>query len=536
MIKSLYIKNFAIIKELDISFNSGFTVITGETGSGKTLILKAISIALGGNCDRSMVRHGSKSAIFEIAYDQSIVRRIIRHEGPSSSYFNDEPISLKELKKETQHIADFHGQYDQQLILNENYQLYYLDKFCNHYENVDSLKEIYNQITIAENRLNKLKNELFKSKDQKELILFQISEIESIAPKENEDETLDREFKILNNSEKITKILNEANISLSDNNLSIYNKLANTLKSIENLVQLDSNITNIADIIKQSLILIEQASNDINIYLASFDFDSQRLDETLERLNEIEKLKRKYGGSISAVAEFLKKIKEDIKEIDTSKNLLYDLENKIKSLKTTYISIAKELHKNRILNSKILSKEITKKMNHLEMPNSKFEIRITQTTDSKSFVLNNEKFVKIYPDGFDKVQFLLSTNPGQPIKPLSKIASGGEISRIMLGIKSVLQDLDPLDTLIFDEIDSGISGKAAQKVASHLKKIGKTKQVLCISHLAQIVSSANNHLHINKKIYDNNIGLELKYLNEEERPSIIKELFIGSNLIGELNG
>ena len=140
-------------------------------------------------------------------------------------------------------------------------------------------------------------------------------------------------------------------------------------------------------------------------------------------------------------------------------------------------------------------------MNHLEMPNSKFEIRITQTTDSKSFVLNNEKFVKIYPDGFDKVQFLLSTNPGQPIKPLSKIASGGEISRIMLGIKSVLQDLDPLDTLIFDEIDSGISGKAAQKVASHLKKIGKTKQVLCISHLAQIVSSANNHLHINKKIY-----------------------------------
>jgi len=532
MIKNLYIKNFAIIKELDISFNDGLTAITGETGSGKTLILKAISIAFGANCDRNMVRHGSKSAIIELFYDDNIIRRIIRCEGPSSSYLNDKPITLKKLKENTKYVADFHGQHDQQLILNENYHLYYLDRFCDHKDQVDSLKIIYDKISKTQKKLKIFEDNLSKAKDQKELILFQISEIESVSPKSNEDNILEQELKVLSNSESIIKLLNETNFLLTEGDLAVNYKLSTILKPVEKLIEIDSNIKNIAELLKQALVLLEQTSVDINFYLGSFEFDKERLAHLEGRLNEIERLKRKYGGSISAVNDFLVKIKENIKDMDLGENLLLDLKNKINSLKGSYISISKKLHKNRAVNSKILSEEIIKNMNLLEMPNSKFDIRIFQTYDDNSFVSHKDEFVKIFPDGYDQVQFFLSTNPGQPLKPLSIIASGGEVSRIMLSIKSVFQSLDPLGTLIFDEIDSGISGKAAQKVASHLKILGKTKQIFCISHLAQIVTSADNHLHINKKIYDNNVGLELRYLNNEESPVIIKELFIGSNLIG----
>ena len=246
MIKNLYIKNFAIIKELDLSFNDGLTVITGETGSGKTLILKALSIAFGGSCDRNMVRHGSKSAIIEVVYDQNVIRRIIRYEGPSSSYLNDKPITLKKLKEETQYVADFHGQHDQQLILNENYHIYYLDRFCDHEDQVDSLKIIYDQISITKKNLKLFEDKLAKAKDQKELILFQISEIESISPKGNEDSILDQELRLLSNTERVTKILNEANVSLSKGDLSINHKLSIILKPIEKLIEFDSNINNIA--------------------------------------------------------------------------------------------------------------------------------------------------------------------------------------------------------------------------------------------------------------------------------------------------
>ena len=532
MINSLYIKNFAIIKELEVSFNDGLTVITGETGSGKTLILKAISIAFGGACDRNMVKHGAKSAIIEVFYNQNVIRRIIRYEGPSSSYLNEKPITVKKLKEETRYVADFHGQHDQQLILNENYHIYYLDRFCNHEDQVDSLKIIYEQISIAKKKLEQFEIKLEKAKDQRELILFQISEIELISPKTDEDSKLEKEFKILDNSVKITKLLNEAKISLSEGNSSINYRLSTILKPIEKLIEFDSDLNNIGESLKQALVLLEQTSTDINVFLSSFDFDSQRLIEIENRLNEIEKLKRKYGGSISAVNDFLSKIKDEIIDIDLGENLLFDLKNEIKSLKKSYITISNKLHNSRVDNSKILSKEVIKNMSLLEMPNSKFDIKIIQTDDNKSFVLHNDRFVKTYPDGYDRIQFYLSTNPGQPLKPLSIIASGGEVSRIMLAIKSVFENLDPLGTLIFDEIDSGISGRAAQKVASHLNRLGKTKQIFCISHLAQIVSSANNHLHINKIIKDNNVGLELKYLNNDESPKIIKELFIGSNLEG----
>ena len=533
MIKSIYIRDFAIIKELEVSFNDGLTIITGETGSGKTLLLKALSIAFGASCDRNMVRYGCRRAIIEVIYDQSIIRRIIRDEGPSSSYLNDKPITLKKLKEQTRYAADFHGQHDQQLILNENYHIYYLDRFCNHIDQVESLKKIYDQLNTTIKKLELFESELSKANDQKELILFQISEIESISPKKNEDSVLEKEFKILSNSARITKLLNETNSSLSNGDSSINYRISTILKPIEKLIEFDDDINNIVELLKQALILLEQSSADINVYLSSFDFDSHRLIEIENRLNEIEKVKRKYGGSISAVNDFMMKIKEDIREIDLGENLLLDLKDKIESLKNSYKKISKILHNNRLVNSKILSQEIINNMNLLEMPNSKFDINISQTVDSQSFISHNDQFVKLYPDGYDQVQFYLSTNPGQPLKPLSIIASGGEVSRIMLAIKSVFQNLDPLGTLIFDEIDTGISGKAAQKVANHLKQLGKSKQVFCISHLAQIVSVANNHLHISKKVYDNSVGLELKYLNDKESPGIVKELFIGSNLIGD---
>ena len=532
MIRRLYIRDFAIIKELELNFNAGMTVITGETGSGKTLIIKAISIAFGAKCNRSMIRHGSQNMIIEICYDENIIRRIIRKEGPSNSYFNEEPITIKDLKDRTKYLIDFHGQNDQQLILDRNYHIYYLDRFCNHQKDLDSLKNIYNELNDNVKKLRHFEAKLSKARDQKELMEFQISEIESVSPKNDEDKDLEKEFKILSNMTDIIKILNKTNILLSEGDSSVNYKLANILIPLEKLKNFDENINNVVDLFNQALVLLEQANTDINICISSYEVDNDRLIEIENRLMQIEKLKRKYGGSISSIIDYLSQLKKDIGNIVIEENLLIDIKNKIKSLKEIFTNISIKLHNERAKKAKVLSKAIIKYMELLEMPNSQFKIKISQEKDKDSFVFFDGQFIKFDSNGFDHIEFYLSTNPGQPVKPLSLIASGGEASRIMLAIKSVFQNLDPVDTLVFDEIDSGISGKAAKKVANHLKQLSQTKQVFCISHLAQIVGTADNHLHINKFVNETNVRLKLKYLNAKESPAIIKELFIGTNLVG----
>jgi len=533
MIKKLFIKDFAIIKELEISLKNGLTVITGETGAGKSILLKALGFALGAKSDKTYVRSGQNQAVVEVevqADKDNIYRRLLSKGGRTRSFVNDEPFIESDYKSSVKVIADFHGQNEQQYILNSNTHIDFLDSFCKSEELVEKIEFIFYNLSKTIESLTKAKQQQETASNQKELLKFQLNEISSISPQENEDVDLGREFKRLNHIDELTSTVQNMNQSLTEHDHSIYRQLVSTLNDLERLSNYDKNLETYIDSIKQASIAIQDASAGLFQYAENIDNDPEQSKIIEERLQEIEGLKRKYGGSIESIFSFKSQVEVELKTLSGLDQLIKDLEEENLLLVAQYQKIADQLHSSRINNAKTLSKEIESEMTELNMAGSTFKILIDTKFDSKSMINFNEEKIAFGPKGYDNVEFFLSANPGELPKPLVKVASGGEVSRIMLAIKSVLKKSDPVKTLIFDEIDSGISGHAAEKVALSLKALAKNKQVLCITHLPQIASIAHHHMFITKKVKNNQTDVIVNYLKEEERLEAIAGLFSGEKI------
>ncbi|MBA65577.1 MAG: hypothetical protein CMG55_07235 [Candidatus Marinimicrobia bacterium] len=530
MIKNLHIKNYAIINELNIDFKSGLTVITGETGSGKSILLESLAVSLGAKVNKEMVKSKEKRAVINVSFSDRDISRIISNQGRSKSYQNDEPISLNELKKENNTLIDFHGQHDQQLILNNKSHIDYLDQYCQHQKDVDKLISIHNEIIELRNTLDSLKIESKDKNDRLSLLEFQANEIDLVNPSSNEEQVIQQKYSKLSNVKKIKEILQNSKYSLYDCDPSIEQQIIQIQKKLIGIIDYDTNVSKISELLKEVMIQLDEANSELVLQIEDLDFDNEEMIIIADRINAFDILKRKYGGTIESVLDYRKKIQSEIlslKTFDKSENIL---KSNIKTKEDAYSKIAIKIHKNRKVKSKELSMSIEKKMSDLNMPNSKFDIKIDLLENKDGFVKINNKFYKEHNKGIDNVQFFLSTNSGEPVKPLSFIASGGEISRIMLSIKTVFQDLDPVETLVFDEIDTGISGVAAKKVSNHLLELSKSKQVICITHLSQIVNQANNHLHVSKYSEGGNTFVNVKYLNKNERSKIIYSLFHGEQV------
>jgi len=534
MIQTLYLKNVAIFSEKELDFQPGLTVITGETGSGKSLLVKSMNFALGSRGNRILVRSDCPHLVVEMVTTKGIIRRILSRNGRAKSFINDEPFTEPKFKKFIPFRADFHGQHDQQRILNRLSHLDYLDRFSQLSERVVDITQIYKKIKNLEFELENKRKNSSEMKLKKELIEFKIKEIETINPEVDEDENLLKQFKKLTNSETIYETIQNTVLKLDSGHSSVLDQIQNCLHSLQNLEKIDPELSDKSKELVSIKYIIQDVSSQLTDYQNLLEINSEQCSEIDQRLQEIESLKRKFGGSIESVLSHLNQMKKEWSSIESSEEELVLMEKELSSLQKEFQSKSIKLHDSRLKYAKILEKSIEKVMKELNIEKPQFNIKFDFKEKMDSFVEFDGKSVYPFPTGFDQVEFYLSTNPGETPKPLTDIASGGEISRIMLSIKTVFQSNDPVDTLIFDEIDSGISGETAEKVAIALAKLAKVKQVICISHLPQIASRANHHLHVTKSIKKNQTKVELQYLNKKERISVLSNLYGSVKMSGKM--
>lgn len=521
MITTLHIKNIGIIDDLSIELGEKFNVLTGETGAGKTLIIDAISIISGDRFSKEMIRKGEDYSFVEINLylpenelaieGNVIVSREIHLNGRNSCKINGRLVTLAELKEFMNTIVDIHGQNDNQKILNPKYHIKYLDNFIG--DKILIAKQEYKALFKKRIELKKeLKENLGDEKEkerQLSLLQYEFDEIENANLKCKEEEELEEKRKVFMNSEKIGKALNEADISLGGGAI---DKINDAIRAIEKISNLDEKYEEILNNLKSIYYETQELSRDISSLNTEMYFDENDRNQIEERLDIIYSLKRKYGNSIEEILEYKDKIEKEIERINNLDEYNEKLRKEIFILEEKMISIANNMHDMREKMADTLNKKINKELADLEMPNARF--------------ITNIKKVEFNPNGIDEVEYFICTNIGEEAKKLDKIASGGEMSRIMLAIKTVLADTDSTPILIFDEIDTGISGKAAKSVGEKLKLIGKNHQVLCITHQPSIAAKGDQNYYISKDSNNGRTFTKIKKLTEEE---IINEVARISN-------
>ena len=511
MITTLHIKNIGIIDDLSIELGEGFNVLTGETGAGKTLIIDAINVISGGRFSKEMIRKGENYSFIEmnlylpenpIAIENNIiVSREIHTNGRNSCKINGRLVTLTELKEFMNNIIDIHGQNDNQKILNSKYHIKYLDNFIG--DRIADIKEKYRVLYKKHIEIKKeLKANLGDDKEKQrklDLLQYQFDEIDSANLKENEEEELEEQRKIFMNSEKIGKALNQADISLGEGAI---DKINEAIKAVEKISDLDKKYEDTLCQLKGVYYEVQELSRDISSLNSDMYFDENERNEIEERLDLIFSLKRKYGNSIKEILDYKENVENEIERINNLETYNEELKAELQKLEKEMQELASKMHEIRVEVAKELNIKINKELADLEMPNARFITNINETDFNKN--------------GIDEIEFFISTNIGEDSKPLAKIASGGEMSRIMLAIKTVLANTDSTPVLIFDEIDTGISGNAAKSVGEKLKIIGQSHQVLCITHQPSIAAKGDVNFYINKESQDGRTFTKVRKLSEEE--------------------
>ena len=513
MISTLHIKNIGIIDDLSIDLNEGLNVLTGETGAGKTLIIDSLGIISGGRFSKEMIRKGETNSFVEICmYEPEnensidgniIVSREINSNGKNMCKINGRMVTVNELKNFMSKFIEIHGQNDNQSLLDNKFHLKYLDGFIG-----DKIIDIKKQYKEKYEKYLEIKQELKNNYgDEKErerkldLLRYQFNEIEEANLKVNEEDNLEEKRKLMLNSEKISKNLNEADIAIGENSIDSINTAIRALEKIENI---DKKYEDISSNLKNIYYELQEISRDISEHKEDVYFDEQERNEVEERLDLIYNLKRKYGNDVQEILNYKDEIEAEINHIENLDEYNNKLKKELKQLKLAMTTLAEKMHELRNEYGKVLSININKVLEDLEMKNANINIHVDY---------NEEEF---FENGKDIVEFYITTNLGEDEKQLAKIASGGEMSRIMLAIKKVLADTDKMPVLIFDEIDTGISGKAAGAVAEKLNGISKNHQVLCISHLPSIAAIADYNYFISKRVINERTNTNIKLLNEKE--------------------
>ena len=527
MITTLHIKNIGIIEDLTIDLNKGLNVLTGETGAGKTLIIDSLQIISGGRFSKDMIRRGENNSFVELCmYDSKneksedgniIVSREINLNGKNMCKINGRMVTVNELRTFMKEFIEIHGQNDNQNLLDNKLHLQYLDGFIG-----EKIESNLNKYYILYEKYNKIKSELKanygdeKEKQRKlDLLKYQFDEIEKAELKTEEEYELEEKRKIVMNSEKISQNLQEAEGLIADNGIDSISMAIRALEKIENI---DEKYEKVSANLKNIYYELQELTRDIENYNSDIYFDEEERNYIEERLDLIHSLKRKYGNTIEEILNYKQEIKEEINRIENLEDYTNKLKKELKNIEDQMNIIAQKMHEERKESACKLSEEINEELIDLEMKNAKIKVNVCYLENG---------YLK---DGKDKVVFSIITNVGEEEKELSKIASGGEMSRIMLAIKKVLAESDKMPVLVFDEIDTGISGKAANAVAKKLKAIAKEHQVMCISHLPNIAANADHNYFISKDVNNNRTKTKIRLLNENE---VIEEIARISS--GEIN-
>lgn len=519
MITTIHIKNIGIIDDLSIDLNQGFNVLTGETGAGKTLIIDSLAIISGGRFSKEMIRKGQdhsyiEACIFmpenEKAIDGNIiVSREVYSNGRNSCKINGRLVTVAELKEFMKNIIDIHGQNDNQTILDKSSHIGYLDSFVG--EKLSIIKEnyrnLYSRYIGIVQELNANYGDDKEKQRKLDLLRYQLNEIENANLKAGEDEKLEEQRKLILNSEKISENLVLADNSLSEQAIDAINIAIRALEKIDNI---DEKYNEKLSELKNVYYDVQEISRDINIMKEDVCFDEEERNEIEERLDIIFSLKRKYGNSINEILKYKQDIENEIYEIENVDEINNKLKKELNDIKVKMFELSQKMNEIRTKKAKELSDKINVELQDLEMKNARFNAKVEFDA--------NADFNK---NGLDNVEFLITTNVGDEEKPLIKIASGGEMSRIMLAIKSVLADVDKIPVLIFDEIDTGISGKAAKVVSQKMEKIARKHQILVITHLASIAARGDYNYYIYKEVQEGSTRTKVRKLEENE---VIEEI------------
>ena len=538
MLRELRLNNLAIIKNLDLEFNDKFIALTGETGAGKSIILNGISLLIGERSHTDMVRNGAQGLFaegvfelnenqkkrlnelgFEIEDDELIITRYFDRNAKSKITVNGSRMTLSRLKELMVNIIDLVGQHEHQFLLNSDYHLHLLDRFLDDEGKMLSkkIRESVNKIKKLNLQIGNIEEEKSKIAEKKDILEFQLNEINSLELKENEDNELEEEYKILFNAGKISEKLEETSQFLKEGEFSILTALGRAKRNLEQLSDLSESYSELYDKVESVLYEVEEISYSVDNFVGDVEIDDKKLEKIVERIDNINKLKLKYGSTITEILEYRDKIEKDLSLVNFESEELENLKKEKSELVGQYFQDSERLSEIREKIAENLQNTVDIQLDDLNMENAKFKVEITKTQE-----------ITIY--GIDNAEFMIAANVGETFKPLAKIASGGEISRIMLALKTVFSAVDNISVLIFDEIDTGISGETVRRVAEKLRELSKNTQIICVTHSPQIAGKAQQQFFIKKEIENNFTETKVHELNTEERIREIARIISGDNI------
>ena len=538
MLRELRLNNLAIIKNLDLEFNDKFIALTGETGAGKSIILNGISLLIGERSHTDMIRNGAQGLFaegvfelnenqkkrldelgFEIEDDELIITRYFDRNAKSKITVNGSRMTLSRLKELMVNIIDLVGQHEHQFLLNSEYHLHLLDRFLDDEGKILSrrIRESVNKIKKLNLQIGNIEEEKSKIAEKKDILEFQLNEINSLELKENEDNELEEEYKILFNAGKISEKLEETSQFLKEGEFSILTALGRAKRNLEQLSDLSESYSELYDKIESVLYEVEEISYSVDNFVGDVEIDDKKLEKIVERIDNINKLKLKYGSTITEILEYRDKIEKDLSLVNFESEELENLKKEKSELVGQYFQDSERLSEIREKIAENLQNTVDVQLDDLNMENAKFKVEITKTQE-----------ITIY--GMDNAEFMIAANVGETFKPLAKIASGGEISRIMLALKTVFSAVDNISVLIFDEIDTGISGETVRRVAEKLRELSRNTQIICVTHSPQIAGKAQQQFFIKKEIENNFTETKVYELNTEERIREIARIISGDNI------
>lgn len=536
MLKSLHIRNFAIIESLELDFFSGLSVLTGETGAGKSIIIDAIGLVLGDRSDVNTIRAEKESAEIVLVIEsmcenwlqehdfevdsECILRRVIRRDGKSRAYINNVPVPLKTLKELGERVINIYGQHAHQALMHITTQRALIDRFANHKQQLTHLSSLYKKWCEQKELLARLSHGSNDIASTIELLRYQIEELDQLGLQQGETQELEQKHKRLANAEQLRQsTLTSSHQLKNDEGSDLHSRLGEICNEISMLLQHDKRLTNTQQSLEEAFTLIRDCANELRAYADTVEIDREELVQTEQRLTEIDQIARKHKISADEIISLHSKLRIELEELTKPEYDVEVLQENLRQIEDEYRTVARKVHKSRSTAAKKISAEVTNALTNLGMQKARLKVGVEYNEDQSPTTY-----------GFDAIEFRIQTNPGQNMLPLTQVASGGELSRISLAIQMVAVDKIDVPVLIFDEVDAGVGGAVAEVVGKELRKLGEQKQVMCITHLAQVAAHAHHHYRVNKHIDTDDTVSAIDHLDRSERITEIARMLGGVTL------
>ncbi|KPJ53864.1 hypothetical protein AMJ39_02990 [candidate division TA06 bacterium DG_24] len=551
MLCELHIRDYALMDELDITFGKGMTVLTGETGGGKSIIVGAVGLVLGERADQDVIRAGADGTSVEGVFDLSgfpqirerlqslevhlddsmlYLRRTLNRGGRSRCFVNGHSVPIVFLKQIGDEIVDLHGQHSHQSLLKTERHLDLLDSFAGLGEARAEVADLFGRLESLRRERDEAARRLAQLEEKRELYQFQVDEIDRARLRKGEREELEAEHKVLRHAERLALTSDQVCNLLSDDEPSASSILSQALRLLSDAAEIDDRLRETAEMLRTTSVDVEEAARLVADYRSRIAWDPGRLEEIDDRLQLLKSLERKYGGSIEAVLQYGERIAAELQSLDRGEEDREELEATIAELERQYGERAEALSRARSRAARDLAKRVERELDALGMSRARFGVQLEKPVQGAFTVAVGADRYGATERGIDQAEFVLSANPGEPLRPLHKIASGGEISRIMLALKTILANVDSVPTLVFDEIDVGIGGRTAERVGTRLRAIANERQVICITHLPQIASLGDHHFEVKKVEAGGRTVTTVHVLSDDERVAEIARMLGGSKI------